>query len=529
MRGMWLILALLAAGAYVATQSSSSPKDGAPPPRGDDRPLGPGGTLQSLPVKPPAVDSTAPLADQLVARTKDFLSYIDDAGRDLNAVIGAQSSGNRTAVNAALGKSGADWKDLSGYQVAFISGLVGGYKGVGAASVERVLILAQNDSTRTAGVNALENFFRLDPKYSASSWGLMRGLVTGAISANVPPYIGVAGQNALDVVFGQTGELTASAVADILLKAIPVDGLDPETAKKVLAGTLGIDDLPLDADRKTRIKAALAAVPETTKALAKVEVLKGFSPDAIVAKYVTLPTPGAKARDVLEVVANGKVDRSKPVWALIEVGVPGTLDKIDALLSEIPSEIRALTRLYLTGVGDTSMVGCLPRGACSLVPAFSNLPDDQRRDAFTALGRLRPHLASHAPVAALYGLLSAFGENWTLYAPTSKEINDGSFRAALERGLTSGGVEAGAAKQRALRYEQFFGALVAAIATTTANDNGVPLFGWRKVYELTWAGWDAGVEGARASGYSWPGTSGVAFAGAFAQKASEKVKADIGA
>jgi hypothetical protein len=526
---MWFILALLAAGAYAASRPSSSVAPGAAPPRTDDRPLGPGGTLMSLPVKPPAVDASAPLADQLVAHAKDFLSYVDDAGRDLNAVIAAQAAGNRAAVNSALGKSGNDWKDLSSYQVSFITKLVGAFTGTGAGSAERMLILAQNESTTDAGLSALENFIRLEAGYTPALWATARSYISNAIKSNVPPYIGVQGQDIRDYIYGQTGVLTASAVADIIIKALPVDGLDPELAKKVLAGTLSVDDLPIDETKKAKVRELLPAASELAKSLAKTEVLKGFSPDALVAKYVTLPTPGAKTRDVLGVIANGKVNRSNLIWTAIETGVPGTLDKIDALLAAIPSEVRALVRLYLTSAGDAAMIECKARGLCSLVSAFDNLPADQRTAAFTALGRLRPHLASHAPVAAAFGLLAAFGENWTVYAPTSTEINSGSFRAALEKGLTSGGVDAAVARQRALRYEQFFGALVAAIATTTANDNGVPLFGWRSVYEMTWAGWDAGIEGARASVYPWPGTSGVAFAGTFAQKQSEKIKAQVGA
>lgn len=537
---IWFLLALLAGAAVVQASAPAKKEEGGgegPPNEADV--VAP---LVSMVPSAPAVDASAPLADQLVARSADFTRAIETFSVNLPIAKAAQATGNRAKVNDSLAMAGTAWAALSNYQVAFVTSLVGAYSGPGAGSIERLLILFQNPSTKDVALAAMKGVFQSRPGYNESDWPILSAFLTGAAGAGVPVYLGVSGESVRGYLYGKETSMTVSpsaSVKDFLASYVPqLNSVDPDTAIKAVTGVIPIDSLPIDAGLKTEAKKAIDALSGDLKQMAVAFVLKNFNPDKLIRDYLPIPpefkleTPVGtiviSTRQLLRVLLGEKLVLGGPGGAY-DIALRKAYPSIDAdiarVQSAIPQDLKNIIKLYLdlaamVEASGGSTYACVPRGFCQLVSAFDKLPESQRTHAFTAFGRMKNHFASHAPVITALGLLAFVSENWTLYAPKLSEMLDGSFEKALGEGLKD--------TARPVRYKQFYTALVVAIATATANDLGVPIYAWKAVIEKAWAGWDGGIQGARDSGYVFPGASAVAFAYYFAEQASTEIKTQLG-
>jgi hypothetical protein len=540
---IWLLLALLAGASVVAT-SKPSEKEG----EGGEGGEGKAGPLQPMAVSAPAVDPNAALVDQLVGRTVAFTRAIDALSANLPIAIGAEAAKDRAKVNESLALSGKAWEELSAYQVSFVSALVGDYRGPGSGSIERLLIVLQNDATRAVATTAVKSVMQSRPGYVENDWPLLSAYLKGAVEGGVPVYLGVPGQSVRGWLYGKESSLSvspASTVKDFVAVYFPeLASIDPDMAIKAVTGVIPVDSLPVSADVQNAVKSKIDGLAGEAKNMAVGLILKNFNPDELIKKYLPVPpnfklsVPGVgsftiSTRKLLRVLLGDKLTLGSPWDEALRRLYPAIDADVARVQGILPQDVKNIVKLYLDLSAAIESSGgstfdCVPRGFCKLVAGFDGLPDDQKLNAFTAFGRIRAHFASHAPVVAALGLLAYCSENWTLYSPKLGEMLDGSFEAALTKGLTSPSESAESAKARALRYRQFYTALVLSIATTTANDLGVPLYAWKRVLDKTWEGWDGGITGARDSGYPYPGASGVAFAYYFAERASIEVKKQLG-
>lgn len=149
---------------------------------------------------------------------------------------------------------------------------------------------------------------------------------------------------------------------------------------------------------------------------------------------------------------------------------------------------------------DGAIDQCKPAGFCSMLTAFNDpgFPANQKAAATEAFKLLKDSATTNPMAAASYALQYYFLQNWMATAPTSAELSK----------ITA---------SDAVYYRRFYEVLVAAIGTDVASSVGAPVYEWTAIVRQAWAGWDGGVDGARKSGYGWPGASGVAFAHSMAK------------
>ncbi len=159
---------------------------------------------------------------------------------------------------------------------------------------------------------------------------------------------------------------------------------------------------------------------------------------------------------------------------------------------------------YVNGGGGET---CGLDGLCGLREGFQALPPNLNDLASKAFASMKAHVTDNPFVTATYAAVSRGWVAWTLGAGTGAEMPIVE-QAAREDFYT---------KDHATDVRRFYECLVAAIATTTAQDMGVPFERWREVIAHTWVGWDTGIVAARKAGVQQTGAWGVAFARDFAQ------------
>ena len=159
---------------------------------------------------------------------------------------------------------------------------------------------------------------------------------------------------------------------------------------------------------------------------------------------------------------------------------------------------------YVNGGGGET---CGFDGLCGLRESFEKLPVSEQNDAFASFVSMARHVTDNPIVDATYATAARLWSAWTLGAGTGAEMPIVE-QAAREDFYT---------KDHPTDVRRFFELLVAAIATSAAQDAGVPFERWKEVIAHTWLGWDTGITEARKTSYPWSGAVAVAFAGAFAR------------
>lgn len=132
-------------------------------------------------------------------------------------------------------------------------------------------------------------------------------------------------------------------------------------------------------------------------------------------------------------------------------------------------------------------------GLCGMRKQFSEkLPAELRPDAFDAFLRIKNHVMDNPYCVALYALSASFDYDWTLSAfAVSSSLLDWF----AKNPKTTAAQWAWVPLEGRTRGDnlQFFHMLVAAIATTTAQDTDLPFELWLDAISATWEGWNEGI------------------------------------